>query len=277
MPEEITTGQDEQILEGIQDEVQGEDQPEELSPSEEPTEAPEVGELPEDAKERTKREFEKLKEHNKQLAEENKQLKGQSQPVPSVLDMFAPQQVPQMQYVPQVPQYQQQYVEPQLQPQLVDEQGYVNADVLKSELEQVRQVRQEAEEAKREAQDARARISQFEQNAETKTLYSAYPELDPLSEVFDQGAYNLVKNEITSQIVNKGSRDAMKAAEDMSQYFRKAKPANQQVLEQRRQATSTTGTMQRPPSTNMADLKQRSLTDPNAMAERLARWEQSNA
>lgn len=274
MPEEISNGQEEQVLEGIQDEAQGEEQPTDVSTVEEPTEAPQEdeGQLPDEAKERTKREFEKLKEHNKQLAEENKRLKGSSQPIPSVLDFLAPQ-VPQpmQQFVPQVqPQHQPQY-QPQPEPQLVDDQGYVNTDVLKKELAEAKQARLEAEEAKRRALEAESRVSRFEQDAQTKRLYEAYPELDPLNEGFDQEAYNLVKNELTAQIVNTGSRDALSAAEKMSKYFRKAPPANNQVLEQRRQATAVTGTTQRPPSTDFEDLKLRSRHDPDALFERLQR------
>lgn len=278
MPED-QNGQEEEVL---VEPTQGEEQPEGVSTSEEPAEAleqPKEGsqeeELPEDAKERTRIQFEKLKEHNKQLAEENKRLKGSSQPVPSVLDYLTPVQVPQVpvapipQYVPQqYPQYAPQ-VAP-LEPQLVDENGFVNADVLQKRLSAAELAQKKAEEAERRAMEAESRISKFEQDNETKALYQAYPELDPLSEVFDQDAYQMVRDRLTSQIVHTGKRNAMKAAEEMSKYFRKSQPANQRVLEQRRQA-ATPGTTQRPPSTDFEELKLRSRNDPNALYERLQR------
>ncbi len=270
MPED-QNGQDE-VSDQVQiEESQGEEQPEELSTSESSAEEPQ-GELPEDAREKTKREFEKLKEHNKQLAEENKKLKGQSQPIPSVLDYLEPANMAQT----QVPQYQPQY---QNQPspqtpepeQLVDENGYVNTDVLRRELNEAKQARKEAEQAREEARSAASRISKYEQDSETQKLYEAYPELNPLSgELFNEEAYRLVRNELTSQIVSTGKRDAMKAASDMSKYFRTQAPANQKVIEQRN-AVRTPGTTQRPPSTDLEALKLRSRTDPNAMLERLER------
>lgn len=273
MPED-QNGQEEQLDQVQVEETQGEEQPEEVSTSEGSAEEPQ-GELPEDAKERTKREFEKLKEHNKQLAEENKKLKGQSQPIPSVLDYLEPATVPQMpqvpQYQPQYPQYPPQYAPPAPQPeQLVDENGYVNTDVLRKELDEAKKARKEAEQAREEARTAVSRISKYEQDSETKQLYDAYPELNPLSEVFSEKAYRLVRNELSAQIINTGKRDALKAASDMSEYFRTQAPVNTKVLEQR-DAVRTPGTTQRPPSTDFEALKLRSRTDANALYERLER------
>jgi hypothetical protein len=275
MPEDHN-GQEEEVLE---EQPQGEEQPEDVSTSEEPAEELEEtqetqDELPEDAKERTRIQFEKLKKHNQELAEENKRLKGNSQPIPSVLDYLEPANVPHMPQVPQ-PQYQQQpqYAPPapQPEPQLVDENGYVNTDVLTKRLEAAERAQKKAEEAEKRALDAESRISRFEQDNETKQLYQAYPELDPLNlDQFNQDAYDLVKNELTSQIVKSGKRDAMKAAERMSKYFRTSAPVNQKVLDQRRQVT-TPGTTQRPPTTDFEELKLRSRHDPDALFERLQR------
>lgn len=252
----------EEILDDVQvEESQGEEMPEEVSTSEEPTE---VGELPDDARDRTKREFEKLKAHNAEL----KRQLDQKQAIPSVLDYLTPQLPPVPQYMPQYQPYVPPVV-PQPEPQLVDDQGYVNTDVLRQELELAKQAIRDAEEAKRSAIEAQSRISRFEQDNETKRVYQAYPELDPMSDVFNQDAYNLVKNELTSQIVNSGNRDAMRAAENMSKYFRKQAPANPQVLEQRRQVSVPGTTTQRQPTTDFEDLKRRSRNDPNAMLERL--------
>lgn len=283
MPEETQNGQEELVTEEVK--TQGEEQPEDLSTSKEPTdevqEETQELELPEDAKERTKREFEKLKEHNKQLAEENKKLKGQSQPIPSVLDYpgFDVPQVSQeikQQYMQPVamPQFYPQTYQPQQPSQrdLVDEQGYVNADVLNKRLEASDNAVRRAEEAERRAIEAQQRIARFEQDNETKALYQAYPELDPLnSEVFNRDAYELVRNELTSQIVSTGKRNAIEAANKMSKYFRKEKP-NTQLLEQRKAVTSVTGSQPRQPiQTDLDDLRLASRNNPNAVAERLRR------
>lgn len=274
MPEEIQNGQEEQVQEEL---AQTEEQVEELSTSEEPTEeAQEVEpELPEDAKERTRKEFEKLKASNAEL----KRKLDEQQQLPSVLDypgMEMPQISPQVrqQYMQpptlQMPQFNQQTPQP-IAPRLVDEQGYVNASVLEQQLKQAEQARIKAEEAERRAFEAQQRIARFEQDNETKALYQQFPELDPHSESFNRDAYDLVKNELTSQIINTGKRDAIMAAEKMSRYFRTKAPANQKVLEQRKQVTTVSGTQPRIPETDLDELRLRSRNDSNAVAERLRR------
>lgn len=281
MPEDTQNGQIEetQEVEQTEEQLNGQDQPEALSTSEEPTEAQAVEpELPEDAKERTKREFEKLKQNNAEL---KRQLE-ERQKLPSVLDYFGGTVPPvsqeiRQQYIqpPQVnmPVYQQTYQQPvpQPTPQLVDEQGYVNADVLSKRLELSENALRRAEEAERRAVEAQQRIAKFEQDAETKALYQAYPELDPLNaEVFNPEAYELVKNELTSQIVSTGKRNAIQAADKMSKYFRKQEP--RKVLEQRNAITSVPGKQPRQQvQTDLQELRKQSRNNPDAVAERLRR------
>lgn len=259
MPEDTQKGQEE-VKETTTPEPKGEETPEEVSPSEEPTE-----ELPKEASERTKEQFEKLKQHNADL---KKQLEERSK-LPSVLDLS-----PSMPVV--TPQMREKYLPtpaPQPEPQLVDEQGYVNADVLKRQLQAADYARQKAEEAERRAQEAQQRVARFEQDAETRELYKLYPELDPLNEQFNQEAYDLVRNELTSQIVQSGKRDAVKAADRMSKYFRKPQ-ADQKVIEQRKAVSpAPSGSKtQRPLSdSELDDLRLRSRHDPAAVAERLKR------
>lgn len=274
MPEEIKDGQAEEVQE---EQTQSEEQLEELSTSQEPTEDQGADpQLPEDAKERTKQEFEKLKAHNAEL---KRQLE-ERQSLPSVLDYLGgdvPQVSPQVrqQYMqpPQVqmPQYNQIYQQPynQQAPQLVDEQGLVNADVLQSQLNRAEEARIKAEEAERRAIEAQQRIARFEQDNETRALYQQFPELDPMNENFNREAYDLVKNELTSQIVSTGKRNAIEAANKMSKYFRKQQPT--QVQEQRKQVTSVSGNMPRQPQTDLDELRLQSRNNPNAVAERLKR------
>ncbi len=239
MPEEIQDGQEELEI------AQTEEQVEELSTSEEPTEEvqeeTQEQELPEDSKERTKREFEKLKANNAELKrklEEREQL-------PSVLD-YPGFNMPQVS-----PEVRQQYMQPVAmpqfypqtpqapQPKLVDEQGYVNADVLQSQLDRAKEAIKKAEEAQKRADEAQQRISRFEQNAEQERLYKEYPELDPHSGVFNEDAYKLVRDRLTSELIQTGKRDSLKVAQEMSRFFRKQQPSK--ALEQRKQAMSVTG------------------------------------
>lgn len=266
MPEENQTDMNEQV----ENTAQGEEQPEALSTSNEPTESVEenTADLPEDVKERTKEQFEKLKEHNAKLKAELEQRKQ----LPSVLDYLSPS-LPTVQ--PEVrAQYQPTPIptpQPQ-EPQLVDEQGYINADELQRQMATIREAQKRAEEAERQALEAQQRIARFEQDAETKKLYAEYPELDPMNKTFNEQAYRLVRDRLTSQIVETGKRDALKAAQEMSQYFRSTPKPVDEVIEQRHQATPASGKQLRQSSaTSLEELRLRSRNDPDAVAERLRR------
>lgn len=277
MPEDTQKGQEEEVLEETLEQPEGEEeQPEDVSASEEPTDddvSEDTPELPEDVKERTKREFDKLKQHNAEL---KRQLEERSQ-LPPVTDFpsFDMPRVSQEVRDKYQPQWQPPVFQPQQPvqtpaPQLVDEQGYVNADVLTKRLEASENAIRRAEEAERRAIEAQQRIARFEQDAETKALYQEYPELDPMSEVFNKDAYELVRNELTSQIVSSGKRNAIEAANKMSKYFRKAEPSK--VLEQRKAVTSVSGTNQRQPvQTDLEELRRQSRNNPDAVNERLRR------
>jgi len=292
MPEDNQKGQDEP--QAASPEAQGEvKQPEEVSTSKEPAEGQE---LPQETKERTREQFEKLKKNNAEL---KKQLDAkEKQQLPSVLDSYLSSDVPEVSQeqlrryqaqgqVPQ-PQYQQPYQpqgvpQPQPKPSLVDQDGYVNADVLTKELEAAKQARLQAERATREAREATNRIARFEVDQETQNLYREYPELDPNNgEVFNQEAYELVRDRLASQTFKTGKRNAMKAAKDMSKFFRspepKPTPQQEKVLEQRAQINTQSGSSSIGGYQSMSqeELVKASRRDPNAMAARLANWEASN-
>ena len=152
----------------------------------------------------------------------------------------------------------------------MDEQGYVNADVLQRRLDQADQARIKAEEAERRAVEAQQRIMRFEQDSETKKLYESYPELDPLNDNFNKDAYDLVRNELTSQIVQTGNRDALSAATKMSKYFRQQSKPDSKAIDQRSQVTSSSpasGSLPRPASKPVSQM---------TSMERLAAWEARN-
>jgi len=280
MPEEIENGQEDVVVEETQEQPQSEETAEVMSTPETPTEEPVEGELDPSVKERTKEQFEKLKAEKEELKHQLDARKD----LPSVLDFLGTPTAP----VPQ--ETKQQYMQPvQLQPvynqqvpqevkpapTLVDDQGYVNAEFLNKELEEARKSRKQAEEANERARKAEERISRFEINSETKALYQSYPELDPKSESFNQEAYELVRNDLTSQMVTSGTRDAMASASKLSKYFR-TQPNEvkaQKVLEQRNQVAVSGTTPRQSTGESFESLKARSLHDDNAMAERLRRLE----
>lgn len=244
-------------------------------------------ELDESVKERTRQQFEKLKAEKAELKKqlEEQQARAQNQNLPSVLDILSSDTMPQepvgyqQWYAPmQVPNYQfpnTQNVSEEIkkvQKELVDADGYVNSDVLQERLRAVDEVSKRAAEAERKAMEAEYRIAKFEQDAETKALYDQYPELNPLSTVFSQDAYDLVRNELQNQIIKSGKRDSFGAAAKMSKYFRQPQKAAQpSVVTQQRAQISVPGNMPRQNSEDLNDLRLRSRKDPSAVAERMKR------
>jgi len=277
MSEEIKDGQEAEVVEETQEQTQGEDtQPEELSTSEQPTEESEEATLPDDAKECTKEQFEKLKASNAEL---KRRLDEQGK-LPSVLDFLGtpatqvPEQTRQQYVQPvQMPQVYSHSQQQEQSPSLIDEQGYVNSDVLKSQLEEAKIARQRAEDAEERARKVEERVARFEIDAQTQKLYESYPELDPGKEVFNRDAYDLVKNEVLSQLTTTGNRDALEAAKKMSRYFRTQpeQVKTKKVLEQRNQASVSGVTPMHNSGEDLSDLKVRSRRDPDAMTERLKR------
>lgn len=268
MPDEVNN---EQIEEQSQVEPQGEGHaPEDMLASEEPQEAG----LPEDASERTRREFEKLKEHNRKLAEENKALKGGTQ-THSLLDEYMAAQpfVPPTE-LPQVPSLTQQQVQEVAQ-QLVDEQGYLNTSELDKRLAKAEEAQRKAQLAEEKANRALERVARYEIDNQKKQLHAAYPELDPSSNVFNPDAYELVKNKLLDQLVKTGEQNPIKAAQEMEKFFRKTpvSPEKQQAISQRSQAMSvgTTGKTTALSSSSYDDLRLRSMTSDEAMDERIRR------
>lgn len=252
------------------------EQQEELQASEKPAEELELeGEV----KDRTKEQFEKLKQANQEL---KKQLDEATKPNRSVLESMIPninsQDVRLDQFVPQAPLNN---IAPQkvqeIAKELVDSDGYVNAEVLNSRLKQADEAERRAREAEKKAQQAIDRVANYEINQQVKDLHREFPELDPNSPTFNADAYTLVQNELLNQLVQTGSQDGLGAARKMSRYFRpqesKQTDVKQQAVESQKQAiisVANSGKGQRSVSNDeYEDLKKRSMTDPKAMAERL--------
>lgn len=152
-------------------------------------------ELPEDTKERTKVEFEKLKEHNRQLAEELEKLKQGSQPKQqSVLDSLQPEMVQTV-----APNLDQKQVD-DIVKGLVDENGYIDQALLENTLrkanQQVSQAIAEANQARLEAKQALSAVNKFGQDREVRIAHKKFPNVDPESPKYDPNFFKLVKNEL---------------------------------------------------------------------------------
>lgn len=210
-----------------------------MSPTEQPAEQVEAS-LPESAKEETKEQFEKLLEHNRQMAQRLEKLEKQQQPqFNSVLDeVNPPSQALKNLSTTQVAD---------ITAGLVDENGYIDQDLLNKTL---LKAQKEAQEAKDRAMLAEQRIEKFEETQIVRDVHSKHPQLDPYNSQFNPDFYEAVKQETLRQL-KRGYQDFAAAADKVNSEFRakaqeaqRAQVAKQEeqkkVISQREQAGVTT-------------------------------------
>lgn len=205
-------------------------QPDELSTSNKPVE-----ELPEDASERTREQFEKLKAKNREMAEKLKQFEGKK----STLDIFnTPQptlretQQPVFNFNTQknkveAGQLSQAQVD-KIAKDLIDEDGYIDRSELERRLSIANEAENRAKEAENQARLAIQRVTHIEQTQQARELHAQFPELDPESDSFNEEFFDLVKKDLLDQLVRTGTQDAISSAKKYGKYFKQA-PTNQPI------------------------------------------------
>ena len=190
-------------------------------PKEEARTAEPEGKLPEEVKERTREEFDKLKAKNKELAEKLNAY----EPKPkkrSALDVFAPQEVQQV----QPPMFNPRPVKPpeEIKPVVPDENGYIDINVLNQTIAQMNERNRRIEETTRiasnSAKQAEDRISKYEHTDKTLKTYEKHPYLDPNNvDTFDEKFSELTKLEIIRQMTEEGTSDYLKAANKVKEQY----------------------------------------------------------
>jgi len=222
MPDETNRQDNEK---DTQSELPTENQPTDV---EEQNEAPE-GSLPEDVKERTKAEFEKLKKANRELKSEL--VAKQQSNKKSVLDSLRPEAI-----VPSVaPRTQQPQVQQQQSDDFVDAEGYVDTARLKSTL---KKAQTEAEQAKIAAQRASQKVTRYTETEEMRRVHKDYPTLDPDSKDFDPTFFDLVRDNVISQMT-RGTQDVYSAAQKMSEIYKSDTQKAEAEQDAKVQATTT--------------------------------------
>lgn len=177
--------------------------------------------LPDQVAERTKEEFEKLKQHNAEL---KSKLSQYEKPKTSVLDDLRPSNDAPL---PQTPSLSQAQVE-EIKSSLVDENGYVDVARLDKTLKAAEDRAKRAEDS---AAKANERVQRFEENAQIRATHDAFPQVDPNSKTFDPKFYNLVKNEMVGQMLEGKTQDFLQAAKKVSEFYSPA-PNVQKVKEE---------------------------------------------
>lgn len=170
--------------------------------------------LPEEASERTKAEFDKLKAHNEQL---KKQLEQKATPTKSVLESLRPDT-----NFPDLSPAQVAAV----QDQVVDSEGFVDPNLLNQRLAQANQIAQQAIDTANKAQQ---QLRTFEETQTIQKVYESYPQLNPNGDKFDPTFYRAVRNELVGQLTEGKMEDVLEAAKTASSFFA---PSQNQVQEQ---------------------------------------------
>lgn len=229
----------------------------------------EESKLPENTSERTREEFEKLTQHNKELAEENRRLKEVNET--SVLDSLKPQppkaSFPAKEYPFLAPSQQD-----DVYAKLVDENGYIDADLLKQTL---KDANERAKQAEAKASRLEQQVSGVEESRQVKEAHSKYPMLDPKSPNFDERFYTAVRNELIGQMIQ-GNKDFVQAADNVASWYKPGGDERQEQSAQKeqqvRQIQATTTKGEQKVSEDYADLVQRTQRgDTAALMERLKR------
>ena len=190
----------------VQDKKQ-EGKPEsELHAEPKPAEKPQAEEM----KDRTREQFDKLKESNKSLQEKLRKYE-EAEKKQSVLDSL---RQPMETVNPTSSNVE------AAAPTLVDQEGYVNATLLQQRLTDAET---RAREAERKAQEASQRFERYEETKQIQDAHAKYPQLDPHSDKFDQTFYDLTLKELIVQKVN-GEKDVVKAADTISKFYRGVEP-----------------------------------------------------
>lgn len=165
-------------------------------------------ELPEGVSERTKEQFDKLKNKNKELKNVVDSLRPAAEVQPSQEDFK---------------HLDQSQIDDVLKDMTTDD-GFIDGNKLMSTLKDMNENTQKAlqiAEREREHRE-RERIAREEQikSEEMRKVHEKYPELDPENDVFDEEYYDLVRNDLISQMM-RGEENVMAAADKMSKYLKR--------------------------------------------------------
>ena len=201
-----------------------------------------IEEPEEKVSERTAEQIEKLTQHNKELKEENTKL---YEDVLTSLRPKEPVSQPVQEFTPQVQQQVDKASEGLPQDKvddiiagLIDENGYVDPELLKKTLresrEQAQQAITKADEAVKEAKQATQEIKKtkrdFEESKEVRKVHKLYPQIDPKSDQFNELFWDDVRKELATAPILKGTTPTfMEAATQIWEARYKGQYASKEV------------------------------------------------
>lgn len=270
-----------------------ENKPTVIDQTDAPVPASTDSDLPADANERTREQFEKLKATNKELAEKLRLYEAQHTKPISVMDELfsqppqseAPADTVEQPATEETYEHLTQAQIDDVKQKLIDRDGYLDERALEHTLrandakayaaiESAKKATEAARKAEERAKAAEERIAKFEQTQLTRELHKAYPQADPYSDSYDPVFYEHLKKELFYQL-REGKTDPLKAAADVSNYYKPQAPADprKEAVAKRQQATAQAGGKRGETPKYSEDELVRGTRhgDINALAERLRR------
>lgn len=229
-----------------------------MSTSEEPTDDTNL-ELPDEGvSERTRKEFEKLKEQLRLEKQKNSQPKAAS-----VMEELYPSYIPQP-----LPQN-------QSNEDVFTESGEVDIALLNKTLKEANDRAMRAEQL---ANEVREQSRRFEETQAVKQVHKEFPELDPSNPAFDSRFYELVKNDLIGQMMN-GKQNIREAAVKVTEFYKPGKSVNEvqsQAVEEykrnisQKEHASSISSSKSVSSTDLEELRSKTrLGDKDALYARL--------
>lgn len=216
--------------------------------------------LPEDVAERTRREFEKLKESNRKLKEELEAVKGSQDDLTDYIPSHLPTQRGN-----------------EIPTNFVDQEGYVDVNTLNRALK-------EANDRARRAEEMALIQEKERQSRMVQQAHEKYPSLNPKSENMDREFYTLVRDRMVRYFSEGKEKPLVEVADEIAKFYtpsvtpEKVETEKQQAVESYKKSQTTraqvnpTPTQQREPVTDLDDLRVKTRSgDQNALWERMKR------
>jgi hypothetical protein len=183
--------------------------------------------LPEDASDRTRKNFEKIREENRKLKEQLAS-KGTAQYGSSVFDAFRggtnEPVIPQDQYGSL-----NQSQTAAIAQQFVDQEGNVDINGLNQAL---LSANQRAEQAERRSYDAAERVTRFEETQQVREAHAVFPQLDPESVEFDPEFFDMVRDRMLRYMYEGKNQSLLDAATGISNKYKAENPVNVAKVEE---------------------------------------------
>lgn len=238
------------VAEATEEQVPTPEQVEETPVSQPDTNEEDQYELPDEVKERTKRNFERMRQERDEARRLAESLQKNAQ-------VLSPQQVA------------------EIKDDFVDSEGNVDVTGLQAALRQANQI---AAQALAQATQSQEEIRKYEQTRQTAEAYQQFPQLNPDSPEYDEGFYKAVRNHLMGEYSENRSATLIQGAQSVAQFYRPVEAVKKQAVaefkqaqEKREQGPIETGKgASRETQADANELKRRTmLNDTYAIMERL--------